>query len=189
MRVRWTLISLVAASSVSLLPATAATAQPTYPPTAPTLTVSAGAVTVGDAVTIQGSNFGSNDQISIDVSYQDTTGARFGSGSSGAIVPVALPLPIGVVKTVRADADGNFQTSVVLTRVGRAVITATGSPSGVSASATVRVYAKGEALPTTGDDGGIVTRLQIGAGAVAAGVVLVFGAMLLRRRSRANADT
>jgi hypothetical protein len=87
-------------------------------------------------------------------------------------------------QTVRADGTGAFSTSVTLTQVGVATITATGAPSGLSASASVRVLAAGAAMPVTGDSTFLSLAL-IGSALIATGVII---AVLARSRRRRPAD-
>jgi len=148
-----------------------------YPPPPPTLTVSAGTITVGGSVVVSG-RLGPNDTVTVSVNY---------GGGGGGSVPEIVPLPAVVVATTSADDAGNFSATVRLTRTGRATITATGSPSGLSASVTVRVLARAGGIPTTGASGErLGTMLAGGAGAVALGALLLWLTLARRRRPTAG---
>jgi hypothetical protein len=162
-----------------------------YEPVAPA-GVSDGAVVPGEPVTFSGRGFEGGETISIDVTYDGNAPAAYeGERSAGTVVLAGLPQE--VVDTVQASEDGTFSTSVVLTRTGTAVLTATGLSSGVTATATVKVLAPGQdggedagALPTTGSDD-LPGHLITGMGAVLAGAALVAFAVWLRRRGAAGA--
>ncbi|HEV2087210.1 MAG TPA: hypothetical protein VGR21_02745 [Cryptosporangiaceae bacterium] len=148
-----------------------------YPAPSPSLTVSEGTVVVGESVTVSGTGFGSGDTVAIDLTYVN------GGGGGGGGVPAA------VVTVVRASPDGTFSTAVRFGQVGLARITATGSPSGLSASVTVRVLpadSDGSALPITGRDGlSRMAVIAVGGAALVVGFVLVLLA-LRRRRGVSN---
>jgi len=121
-----------------------------------------------------GTNFGSGDVVTIEVTYQV------------AMRRLGLAVPADYVQrrqqTVVADANGAFTTNVTLTQVGLATVTATGAPSGLTASATVRVLAAGAAMPVTGDDANYLGLALIGSAVVAAGVIIAVIARSRRRR-------
>lgn len=184
MRAHRFLILLATTGAALLAPAAAVAAPSVYPPGPPAVTVSASTVVVGNTVILNGTNFGANDNVSIDVTY---TGGSVGmpAAHNGQLVTASLMVPKAVVGHVTADANGAFQTRVQLDRVGTAVITATGSPSGVSASVTVRVLASGATLPRTGTDGGVLAReIGTGIGAVLLGVAAIWLTVIWRRRNR-----
>jgi hypothetical protein len=186
MRVLRLLLSLAAAAGSALLPATAALAEP-YPPPPPSLTVSPDTVVVGGSVVLVGNHYGPTEPVLIEVTYQTTGGARFNPARAAAVVPAAFALPMVFDHSVTTDAQGHFRTIVHLTRVGTAVITATGSTSGITRSVTVTVLAAaGHPLPVTGDSGQSLSMLKIGAGAVAAGILLLLSLVLFRRRTKAK---
>ncbi|MEH1124628.1 hypothetical protein [Micromonospora sp. CPCC 206061] len=163
---------------MSLLPATAAGAQPTYPPGQPSLTVSPATVVVGATVVVEGNNFGGCDVVRIDVSYAPAGGAAAAAGQcTGSQSTQALD------HSVTADANGHFVTTVRLTQVGVATITASGFPSGRQASATVTVLAAAQLEPAsvTESNGDGMSVTTLGAVAVAVGLPLLALALVLRR--------
>jgi hypothetical protein len=134
----------VVATLCGLLMATPASARPHYPPGPPRLTVRPAVVEVGGEVTVSGRNFGPHDQVTITVRY---TGGRGESQNPAAAVPDVSaegtaelgPGGKGFSKTVTADGQGRFTTRLTLRKVGVALIKAVGRPSGIHATARVRV--------------------------------------------------
>jgi hypothetical protein len=89
---------------------------------------------------------------------------------------------------VTADSNGHFVTTVKLTTVGTATITAIGFPSGFSASTTVQVTASLQQMASESDSGKSAGS-NISAGAVAALTLPALALALVlihRRRSRAK---
>ncbi len=193
MRMSRILVPLAAAVCGVIVAAAPTAAQP-YPIGTPDITLSSGTVVVGNTVVLNGQHFGANDLVSIDATFLSTamqapTGRSGGEPAQVAIAPVAYTVPQMVprafVKSVRADANGNFTTTLVFDQAGVVRITATGDPSGVSLSLLLTILPAGAALPITGDGGGILGMILIGAAVVAAGAVLVF--VTRRRRARVTA--
>lgn len=149
------------ATLCGLLMATPASAQPHYPPGPPRLTVRPAVVEVGGEVTVSGRNFGPRDRVTITVRY---TGGRGESQDPAAAVPDVSaegtaelgPAGKGFSKTVTADGQGRFTTRLTLRKVGVAVIKAVGRPSGIHATARVRVLCEddGYGRPRGGGYGG-----------------------------------
>jgi LPXTG-motif cell wall-anchored protein len=167
---------LVAAVSVGL-PAAAASAEE-YPPTTPSLTAIPGTIIAGDTTTVVGRNYGPNDLVTLAV----TTNTNALKPGETVLVPVAYSAARQTV--VQADVNGSFSAVLTLTTPGLATIVGNGSPSGRSASTTVRVLPVGAALPTTGGDTNYLTVALIGSAIAAAGVLLVVMTRTRRLRLR-----
>ena len=116
-----------------------AMAAPTYAPATLTITSEGGGV-----YTVTGGNFGtpegSDSSVDVTVGYTAPSGLRHSAGLAQAAAAAMV--------SIVPDADGNFSTTVNLTQVGTAVVTAVGSPSGKTASASV-VVGSGTATTTT----------------------------------------
>jgi hypothetical protein len=150
--------------AILLWPSPALAVDDEYAPPPADVTVSAGTVSSGGSVTIRGQ-----------VAPFDTVTlmARFADGTTK------------VVATTTADENGFFSVAVTLGQAGLATVTASGSPSGQTATVSVRVLAAGGGLPVTGTDGSqLGTALAVGAGGVAVGTLLVWMAFVWRRRAR-----
>ena len=178
-RIAITVVAAVCALSV----AGPATAQP-YPPSAPTLTVSAATVFVGEEVVVNGTGYGANEEVVVEVDYGGGAG---GSGGGGSVQPGRMAdfMARAAVQrlAVVTDSHGHFTTTLRLTQVGTAVITATGSSTGRSASVTVTVLEPGTALPVTSTSRFDLTKVLLASGAaLAIGVVLVLLSVARRRR-------
>ncbi len=149
----------LAAAVMGLILPTAASADP-YPADTPDLGVSSETVTVGSTDVLVGSGFGANDTIRITIQYDEF---------------------LARAQTVRADASGDFRTTILLTEAGIAIVTAIGDPSGVSASVVVHDLQPGSALPVTGQSGTALWLALIGSAVLATGVVVL---VLVRSRRR-----
>jgi hypothetical protein len=170
-----------------LFPATAAVAHP-YPPPPVSLTANVGTIVVGGTVTITGNGFGGCDLVKIYVTYGPAAAAVLTPAKCGATVAAPLVLP-GFDHSVTADSNGHFVTTVKLTTVGTATITAIGFPSGFFASTTVQVTASLQQMASESDSGQSAGS-NISAGAVAALTLPVLAlalVLILRRRSRTRA--
>lgn len=206
MRIRDLLVPLVAAVGAALLPAAPVGAQNDYVPPAPTLSAFPTTVTVGDDITLIGSGFGPNDLVIITASTVAAAAgpaapeviaagpAVAGSAAAGPVAErVVGPVPAGPAladkhpgkgrgpdkHVVRADADGNFTTRLTMLEIGRIQITATGFPSGVSASVVVTVLAN--EVAATGSASGWLVRGGIAASVT--GAALLATMLIWRRRT------
>jgi hypothetical protein len=178
---------LVLAAAVTISAAIAApgvaVAEP-YPAGAVQLTTSAGTVAPGGAVDLNGTGYGANEDVDIDVVYAEALGRL------GRSAPRAGAL-FDIVATVGTNADGDWSTSITLTQTGVATITATGQESGVSDTVTVTVAGD---LPLTDDEGdggdlpitgsSLTTAIVVGSLAVIAGALLLWLPIAARRRGR-----
>ena len=183
------------------LSVTGAAALPYPAPVVPSFSAGVGAVDPGGSVTLTASGFLPGETVDLTVEYAAPSGLR----RNAALVQVAAAAaPAG---QVTADASGAFTTSLTLDRVGLATITATGRSSGFSVSTTVRVGLAPQAPATTtpaaaGSGTGSGTAagaaplawtgaslagpLAVGAGLLAAGLLLLFFGtrLVIRRRVR-----
>ncbi|HWH00668.1 MAG TPA: hypothetical protein VNV66_15415 [Pilimelia sp.] len=193
------IVPLLAAAAATLMAPAAASAEP-YPAPPPAATVSVSTTAVGGSVVFTATGFIVGEDVDIDVTYEATDSGAAYTGRGAVVLAraaaahdvLALPVPRAVVKTVQADDSGTVSTALSLTRVGTAVITATGQQSGVSVSATVKVLASGagdtlpggDSLPTTGP-ATAATWMKVLGGLVVVllGAVLVWWALVWRRRS------
>lgn len=176
MRVVRTLVPLILAALAVGLPATAAVADE-YPPPPPALVATPGAVIAGSTTTVTGTGFGPNDLVTLTITYQVNAAP---APDGAAYVPVGYSA--AARQQVQADANGSFTTVVRLTTPGLAIITATGSPSGRTASTTVRVLPVGGALPVTGSSTNYAGLALAGSAVAAAGALLVVLARSRRQR-------
>ncbi len=142
-------VAMVAGAGLVLLGSSAASAAPTYPPPAPTLTVSANSIVAGGAVVVTGNGF---------LGGSDATITWTGAGALGvggkAFGTVAGPLLMGT-KALTASSAGVVSSSIQLTSSGDHTITLAGTAadgSAVSLSTVVAVSAANAAgsLPHTG---------------------------------------
>lgn len=216
MRLHHLLSVLALTGGVTLFTAslpTPASAEP-YGAVPPAITVSAPTVDEGGLVTFTGNGFIPFELVEIDVTYTSDvnasgrlgglSGRPDGPGGSGRaegigggqFMTAALPVPRAIVKTLNAEADGTWVTTIRLTEPGLAVVTAQGTLSDVTAVATVTIQ------DDTGNNGGSNTtgalartgldgrRLgwQVGGGvaAIVVGAGLVWFAVRRRRRSTAT---
>ncbi|WP_173154582.1 hypothetical protein [Phytohabitans suffuscus] len=147
--------------------------------------VSAGTVFAGEEVDVTGQGYGAGEDVVVEVGYGGSGG---GGGGAAEAAPVAA-VPAGVLsqrrvsQTVAADTLGGFTTTIQLTRVGTAVITATGSSTRRTASVTVTVLEPGTMLPVTSSSRfNMSTMVLVGGAALALGAVLVLLSVLRRRR-------
>jgi LPXTG-motif cell wall-anchored protein len=180
MRVVRTIVPLLLAALTVGLPATAASADE-YPPPPPTLTATPGTVIVGSTVTVTGTNYGPNDLVTLFVST-DANAAP--APADAEYVPVAYSAAARV--QVQADANGSFTTFLTLHQVGLATITGVGSPSGRSASTTVRVLPLAKGLPVTGPSTNYAGLALAGSAVAAVGVLLLVLARSRRQRHSAT---
>lgn len=181
------------------LTATGAVALPYPAPVVPSFSAGVGAVDPGGSVTLSASGFLAGETVDLTVEYAAPSGLR----RSAALVRVAVAA--APVASVVADGNGAFSTVLKLDQVGLATITATGRTSGVSVSTTVRVGLDRQAPATTtpaaagtGDGSAagaaplawtgasLAGPLAVGAGLLAAGLLLLFFGtrMVIRRRVR-----
>ncbi|WP_432826452.1 hypothetical protein [Dactylosporangium sp. CA-092794] len=156
-------------SSALLWAARPAAAEP-YPAVPPQITTSTGAVSGGGAVHFTGTGFIPGEEIEITVAYGEAQSR--------------------VLKTVNADANGDFSTDVTLTEPGTATVAAFGKLSLVRAVATVTVLTPVAAvlpagdLPTTGDSWHRLA-WEVGGGAAALGAGSALLWLTARRRRTA----
>ncbi|SCG41260.1 hypothetical protein [Micromonospora coxensis] len=170
---------------------------PDYVPAPASLTVSPTTIVIGESVVLRGSNFGPNEIVDITVSVAPLAApipgqapARRSDGSAVAMTAVAYPHPAPRSFTARTDALGRFTKRYRPSDVGRLTFTAVGRESDRTASATLTVLPKKRPphhLPVTGDSLG--TPLKVGGGLVGAGMVLMVGSVLWRRRNRFGAGS
>jgi hypothetical protein len=190
MRISHFLLPFAAATGVALLSLAPASAEP-YPPAEPTLTVSAGTVVVGNAVTLSGSGFVPGERVAIEVSYGPAAALWFTpDGAESEPVAAALAarsVPAAAVHSGTADADGDFTATETLTVIGRATITAVGAISGPSGPAVITVVAAADALPATGSSAGGL--IWTGVALIGGGGFLLLGMLLLRRHRRTQTST
>jgi hypothetical protein len=173
-----------------------------YPPPSPDLEVSTPTVRPGGSVTVTGV-VGPFDHVSIEVEWSDggsggaamRPAANYRGGIS--IAPAietggsAVITPVVVIGETTADSVGFFSIVLELSRVGTAMITATGSPSGLTAVTNVTVLAalpvsggtdnSGTEMPVTGQRTG--TLVALGAGVLVLGGLMVLAAVTRRRRT------
>jgi hypothetical protein len=185
----------VLAMTVVAFAATAgvASAEPTpYPaPDVPVVAVDDDSIPVGTDCVFSGDNFTPGEDIGIDVSY----GSGLRSSRSRSLVAAAKFMDV-----VKADGAGSFSTTLTLTQVGTATLTATGLTSGIVLSRKVTVFAAGTTASTgtaaVVDDGSglaytgasVAGPLTIGATALAAGLALLFfgSRLAIRRKHRTS---
>ncbi|MGB2567331.1 hypothetical protein ACPFP2_02580 [Micromonospora citrea] len=174
---------------------------PDYVPTPALLTVSPTTIVIGDTAVLRGRNFGPNEIVDITVSVAPLAAsvpgqapARRSDGSAVAMTTVAYPHPAPRHFTARTDALGRFTVKYRPSDVGRLTFTAVGRESDRTASATLTVLPKKRPphrpphhLPVTGDS--IGTPMKVGGGLVGAGMVLMLGSVLWRRRNRFGAGS
>ena len=188
------------AAGAALLAALPTSAQGQYPPTEPVLTVSPATIVAGDSVVVTGSGHAPGEIINHVVSTTPIAAPRFEQDGAEQSEPIVLrPVAKGTCaygtctlaasqpdEIVTADGEGAHSTTITLTEVGQATITATGQESGRSASAVVTVLAPGADLPETGSP--LWRLVQVGAAAAGVGVLLLLGSLgWRRRRARGNA--
>jgi LPXTG-motif cell wall-anchored protein len=175
MRVVRTLVPLILAALAVGLPAAPAAAAEEYPPPPPALTANPGTIFVGNTTTVTGVNYGPNDLVTLTITYQ-TNAAPAPAGAE------YVPVSYVARQQVQADANGSFTTIVRLTTPGLAIITGTGSPSGRTASTSVRVLPLGSSLPVTGSSTNYAGIALAGSAVAAAGVLLMVLARSRRQR-------
>ncbi len=103
-----------------------------YPPPPPLLVVNRGTVKVGQSVHTFGNHFGFHEKVIIVVRFKPV----HGSGGGG-----------GFTTSTTTDRYGRFGLNLKLSVAGKAVITARGVTSHLSASVTVRVLGRMHAAP------------------------------------------
>lgn len=173
----------------ALLTATPVAHADPYPAGEPGLTSDTALIATGGAVQLTGTGYGANDDVSIDAVYISALG-HLGRTAPG-------PLHRFPVGTTQANAEGEWSTTINLSQTGMATLTATGSPSGVVLSTTVRVVTElpleddggntGGGLPITGTR--LTTALTIGTLAVLTGALLIWLPIATRRRGRHTGPT
>jgi LPXTG-motif cell wall-anchored protein len=174
--IRWVVPIAALALSTTMIPATAATANP-YPPAGPVITASDGAIVVGESVEITGTGFAPGETVNFGIEYQ-SLGMGGGQPGEARMAPISHTLSRFARDSLVTDREGGFRHDLTLNQVGRATITYMGDRSGLSGSVSVLVVSARDQLPTTGTDGG--TYLWIGLGALLVGSCLV--ALTVRRR-------
>jgi len=146
-------VAVLAGAGMSLLGPSAFAASPlsAYPPTAPTLTVSANSVAIGGSVSLTGTGF-----LALSTASVTWTGAGAQGVGGKAFGAAGVGLRMGA-KSMSADASGVVNASVRLMSVGDHTITMAGTAangSAVSLSTVVTVDAAAAApsgnLPHTG---------------------------------------
>lgn len=188
------LITAVAVGlAVSSLPAAPGAAQPAYPPTEPSLTLSATTVVVGEEVTLFGRHFGRNEPVDIRVTTEPLAARAPGAGGArtGTVTTVAMMSVDQDVDTrhrlvAHTDRHGNFRIRYRPEHKGEYTFTATGRRSHRTASATLTVLKRRHHLPVTGNDVG--PQIAVGSGLLAAGVAMMLLTVLWRRRSRRRGE-
>src|SRR4051794_15139401 len=153
-------------------PALTASAAPTYPPSAPGITLSADVVAPGQGVQVTGTGF---------MAVSDVTATWTGPGARGA----AARLPFGT-RALVADAGGVARTSVTFQAVGQHTVSllgtaADGSPLTLSASLVVQAAGAGVPLAHTGTS--VTTYVGLGLALLLVGALVV--ALVRRRRATA----
>jgi len=191
----------VGAVVLSTVLATAAHAADGYPPVGPPLEVSATTVADHGTVTIHGHGFEPNETIDIKESVKNTAAAaphvQFAPAAYRVPTGIGMPVDAKLLKKVKADNGGDFTTTLQLNDPGIVTIMAIGEISGEVETVVETVLApssgggngggsgsggsgSGGGLPKTGSDFG--EYIAIGGGLVGAGLVLVLGTMMWRRR-------
>jgi hypothetical protein len=178
--------SVVVTAGVTTATAQAASAAPAapYPPAAPALTVNRGSVRAGDSVRATGNGFRPSERIYITILYRP---------------PLWGPATSVQSYDTYATRKGTFSVWAEMHLPGTAVILAEGFRSGRSASATVRVTARGHgdggwtikkaaytAPPKQSDTPSGVLLAGLGALALAGSALITRGTMRRRRRSIQN---
>jgi hypothetical protein len=169
----------------ALLTATPVAHAEPYPAGEPGLTSDTTLIATGGSVQLTGTGYGPNDDVSIDAVYISALG-HLGRTAPG-------PLHRFPVGSTQANAEGEWSTTINLSQTGVATLTATGSPSGVVLTTTVRVVTElpleddgdpntGGGLPITGTR--LTTTLIIGTLAVLTGALLIWLPLANRRRGR-----
>jgi hypothetical protein len=143
---------LVAAASAALVGPGAAAAAPVpappgaasgnpqgYPPPPPLVVVSRGTVTAGQKVRFFGNHFGLQEPVVVTIKFVPVTSAS----------PATAAAPGKRTAGVVTDLYGRFRVSLALSIPGKAVISARGTRSHLSASVTVKVLsAPAPTVPT-----------------------------------------
>jgi hypothetical protein len=186
MRTRLLLAGTALITGALFATTTAANAEP-YPIGDPGLTSSTALVSSGGDVVLTGTGYGPNDDVSLDAVYVSALG-HFGRAVPGQV----RRFPVG---SATANAEGEWSTTITLSQTGVVTVTATGSPSGVSLTTTVRVVAD---LPLEDGDGGdeglpitgprLTLTLALGAATIVVGVILLWVPIAVRRRGRHGGD-
>jgi hypothetical protein len=128
---RFTALAALAVGAGMVLLGPAAQATPTYPPSTPSISVSATVVNPGTAVTVTGQGF------------QPVSAVTISWTGPGARGMAAAALPFGT-RGLTADTSGTVTTSITFTAAGQHVISLTGTDTAgapVTLSATVSVVA------------------------------------------------
>jgi hypothetical protein len=182
---------LIGALALSAVTATAAHAAP-YPPTPPVLTSTNPNAGPGQPVPIIGSGFLPGEIIDLTATLKSSAA---GPPQANIVVPMAYTMPMLVpafrLDSTRADANGNFKVTDKISTPGVYLITATGETSGRVATLIITVRKSsggassgnaGGGLPRTGS--GFLGYATTGASLLGGGLILIFGAVLWRRRSQ-----
>jgi len=165
--------AVLGAGAVLLAPAAqAAQAGPTYPPSAPAISVSATVVDPGQSVTVTGTGF---------QALSAVAASWTGPGARGM---AAQSLPFGT-RALTADAAGGVSTNITFNVAGAHVITLSGVDSAgapVSLSATVQVQAVAGAGELSHTGFPLLQYLLAGLALLVVGIAIVY----LVRRHRAG---
>jgi LPXTG-motif cell wall-anchored protein len=152
----------LAGSALLALPAAAVPGDPYGPqPSGGGLSVSDSNATVGETITVAGSGFAPNSDVTISSTVVNQGFGQVSADAAAAplralapagraAVPVqrlaAATCTLGQTCTVTADANGNFTASILLTQAGTVVITATGvDPAGNQRVLTATIFVAGGA--------------------------------------------
>ena len=177
MRVRSLAVVLVGAGAVLAGPVAAAQAAPTYPPSAPTITLSADVVAPGQSVTVTGTGF---------KPVSGVTLTWTGPGARGA----AARLPLES-RGLTANTVGTVQGAVTFQAVGQHTVSLLGVDAGgapLTLSASLVVQAAGGPLAHTGGSS-VQPAVEIGLALLVLGLLVVLAVRRHRaRRSAAPVD-
>ncbi|WP_432984408.1 hypothetical protein [Dactylosporangium sp. CA-233914] len=135
--------AVVAAAVLGAPTSAQAAPEASYPAPAPVIRVSAGSISTGDAVRLQGRSFIAGEPISISVQYRIT---RNSGGYDN-------PWGVRISGDRRADDQGRFSARIRLSTPGYAIIKVTGKKSNKTLKVAVRVQAWRNAWPDDIFDG------------------------------------
>jgi LPXTG-motif cell wall-anchored protein len=167
MRFRTLAVALVGAGALVAGPVAAAQAAPTYPPSAPTITLSADVVAPGQSVVVTGTGF---------KPVTDVTLTWTGPGARGA----AARLPLGS-RGLTANTVGTVQGAVTFQAVGQHTVSLLGvdvSGAPLTLSATLLVQTAGSPLAHTGGSS-VLPSVAVGLALLVLGALVV---LAVRRR-------
>ena len=173
MRFRSVAVALVGAGALVAGPVVAAQAAPTYPPSAPAISLSADVVTPGQSVHVTGTGF---------LPASGVTMTWTGPGARGAVGR----LPFGS-RGLTADTSGVVGSDVTFQTLGQHTVSllgsaADGSPLTLSATLVVEALGSGTGLAHTGTP--VLQYAEIGTALLVIGAFVV---LLVRRRRAGGA--